>query len=64
MELGRMEEWATRKLMKFSKDKWEVLDLLQNNPVQAGDWPAGELLCRKRPGSPSAQAEHGTSRHP
>lgn len=33
-DLNRLEEWATRNLMKFSKDKFSVLHVGRSNPLQ------------------------------
>lgn len=56
-DLGRLEKWPVRKSMKFGKDKCEKISTSpapgKEEPsatVQAGDWWAGEQLCRKRRG--------------
>ena len=44
-DIDRLEEWANRSLMKFNKDKHQVLHLGSLAVIQAGHAPAGEQLC-------------------
>lgn len=70
-DLGRLEEWADRNLMKFNKDNCRALYLGGKNHqiliwnsnysvmIQAGDWLVGEQFCWKGLG-----ALHGASSGP
>lgn len=52
-DLIRLERWADRKLLRFSKEKCKVLHLGRNNPTHyTGGHPVGKQLYRKGPGAP------------
>jgi len=47
-ELGRLENWAERNLMKFNKGKPKVLPMVRNNPTDqyrlGADWLESRFL--------------------
>jgi len=61
-DLGRLEKWADRNLMKFNKGNYKILHLGEEQPqapVCAGGNPAGRHLCKNGPEGPGGhQVEH------
>lgn len=47
-DLARLEEWATRSLVKFSEDKCKVLDLGRKKPWQKHKpgLPGRDVFCK------------------
>lgn len=50
-DLGRIETWAYRNLMKLNTGKWQALYLGGSNPCHTGDWWAEKTAWAKSSGS-------------
>ncbi|GAB0188254.1 mitochondrial enolase superfamily member 1 [Grus japonensis] len=54
-DLDRLEKWADRNFMKFSKGKGQVLHLERKSPRYQYTVGAGNHRCREGPGGPGGQ---------
>lgn len=63
--LGGLERWASRDIVKFSQDRHQMLHLGRKEAfarILGGIWMVGEQLCGERLGSPGGQqAGHETA---